>query len=240
MVTKKIMQAYLDILKTGLSQALGCTEPTAIAYCCAKAREILGAEPERMEVFCSGNIIKNVKGVIVLNSGGMYGIEAAAVLGVVGGRPDLALEALSDVTAEHQRKARELIAEGYCKCFLQEGEENLYIRAIVYRGDEQASVTIQKRHDHITEITRNGKKVFSSDTERESSASDELALLNVKDILDFADSVPLEQLRPLLEPQIRLNTRIAEEGLSHPYGAQVGKTLLEVHGNDVTTPARAW
>lgn len=239
MLSDRIKQAYLNILKSGLVSALGCTEPTAIAYAAAKAREVLGAEPDMVEAFCSGNIIKNVKGVTVPNSGGMHGIEAAAVLGVLAGRADLELEALSTVTEDDRMRARELIAQGYCVCRLQEGEENLYIRIVVYRGDERASVTVQQSHSHITEIARNGTILFSADAESESGTSRELDLLNVKDILTFADTVPFDKLKPILEPQITLNTRIAEEGLSHPYGAQVGRTLLEIHGDDVTTRAKA-
>ena len=151
---------YVMILKDELVPALGCTEPIAIAYAAAKAREVLGEMPDHMEMCCSGNIIKNVKGVTVPNSGGLRGIHVAAVLGVVGGDPARELEVLEDVTGEDIKKTRELAAQGFCRCTLQEGVENLYIVARLYKGEHSAEVTIINRHTLITKIVKDGEIIF--------------------------------------------------------------------------------
>lgn len=124
----KIYQSYLEILQEELVPALGCTEPIALAYAAASAREVFGGMPGHMDVFCSGNIIKNVKNVTVPNSGGMHGIEAAAVLGAVGGRADRKLEVLEAVTEQDREQVRDLLDRKFCTCHLQKGVENLYIR----------------------------------------------------------------------------------------------------------------
>ena len=131
---------YLNILKHELVPALGCTEPIAIAYAAAKARQVLGEFPEQVEMHLSGNIIKNVKGVTVPNSGGLKGIDVAAVLGIVGGNADRALEVLSEVTPEDIARTRELITQKVCSCTLVEGVDNLFITAIVTSGEHSASV----------------------------------------------------------------------------------------------------
>lgn len=239
MLTQFVMQEYLHILRSSLISAFGCTEPIAVAYAAAKAREVLGTFPERIEVHCSGNIIKNVKGVIVPNSGGMYGIEAAAVLGVVGGDPALALEVLSVVTEKDCVETKKLISTGYCACHLHESDENLYICVKAYYGSDNASITIEHQHNVISKIKKNGKFLINDARIEEENSVSDYSLLNVKDILYFAQIVPLKELRPIIEPQIRLNTAIADEGLKHAYGAQVGRTLLEVYGDDVTVRAKA-
>ena len=134
---------YLNILKHELVPALGCTEPIAIAYAAAKARQVLGEFPEQVEMHLSGNIIKNVKGVTVPNSGGLKGIDVAAVLGIVGGNADRALEVLSEVSPEDISRTRELISQKICSCSLVENVDNLFITAIVTSGEHSASVTIE-------------------------------------------------------------------------------------------------
>ena len=133
---------YLTILKGELIPAMGCTEPIAIAFAAAKAREALGQMPEEMLARCSGNIIKNVKGVIVPNSGGQKGVAAAAVLGAVAGQAERELEVISQVTPEQIEMARQLTAQGICRCELEEGEENLFIRIEVKAGFQTAAVEV--------------------------------------------------------------------------------------------------
>ena len=137
---------YLNILKHELVPALGCTEPIAIAYAAAKARQVLGEFPEQVEMHLSGNIIKNVKGVTVPNSGGLKGIDVAAVLGIVGGNADRALEVLSEVSPEDISRTRELISQKICSCSLVENVDNLFITSIVTSGEHSASVTIEHQH----------------------------------------------------------------------------------------------
>lgn len=236
---QSLYQNYVKILDNELVPALGCTEPIAIAYAAAKARATLGTFPDSIEMCCSGNIIKNVKGVTVPNSGGLKGIDVAATLGVVGGDADMALEVLEKVTEEDIAKTRKLVEEGFCQCRLQEGVENLYIVAKVMKGEHYAEVTIINRHTLITKIVKDGEILFEHKVSEESPDYVDKSLLNVHDILTFANEVNLEDVREVLGRQIELNSAISNEGLTHSYGAEVGKTLLEIYGSDVKVRARA-
>ena len=230
---------YLNILKHELVPALGCTEPIAIAYAAAKARQVLGEFPEQVEMHLSGNIIKNVKGVTVPNSGGLKGIDVAAVLGIVGGNADRALEVLSEVSPEDISRTRELISQKICSCSLVENVDNLFISFFVTSGKHSASVTIEHQHTNITKITKDGEIILDNPYRSTEAAAIDKSLLTVKDILDFADQVRMEDIQPVINRQIKLNSAIAQEGLDNNYGAQIGKTLMHVWGKSVTTRACA-
>ncbi|MEY8338094.1 L-serine ammonia-lyase, iron-sulfur-dependent, subunit alpha [Lachnospiraceae bacterium 62-35] len=236
---KNLYKNYVKILDNELVPALGCTEPIAIAYAAAKARDVLGEFPDCAEMCCSGNIIKNVMGVTVPNSGGLRGIDVAAVLGIVGGHADRELEVLEDITEEDIRRTKELTEQGFCRCRLQEDVENLYIAAKVIKGEHYAEVTIINRHTLITKIVKDGEILFEHKVSEESPDYVDKSLLNVKDILAFADEVDIEDIREAIGAQIAMNTAIADEGLRNHYGAEVGRTLLEYYGDDVKTRARA-
>ena len=235
----KAYQNHLNILRSELVPALGCTEPIAIAFAAAKARDVLGAMPQSMEVVCSGNIIKNVKGVTVPNSNGMKGVEAAATLGVVGGDAHRELEVLESVTQAHIDQAKALLAQGFCRCRLQEGVENLFISARVQGDGHQAEVTVINRHTFIARMVKDGQVLFSSDLDEDNPASPDKSCLTVRSILEFADTVRVEDVKDILDRQIQCNSAISDEGLRGEYGAQVGRTLLEVYGDDVKIRARA-
>ena len=231
---------YLNILKHELVPALGCTEPIAIAYAAAKARQILGDFPDTIEMSCSGNIIKNVKGVTVPNSDGMKGIDVAAILGVVGGNADKALEVLEEITPEHIQKTRELVEQRICSCSLVEGVDNLYIVAKVKKDNHYAEVTIINHHTNITKIVKDDEVLLDIPVEAEDTdAGIDKSTLTVKDILTFANEVKIEDVKDLLERQIRMNSAISQEGLDNNYGAQIGKTLMHVWGKGITTRACA-
>lgn len=231
---------YLNILKHELVPALGCTEPIAIAYAAAKARQVLGCFPDTIEMYCSGNIIKNVKGVTVPNSDGQKGIDVAAVLGVVGGNADKELEVLENVTSEDIQKTRELVEKHICSCSLVDGVANLYITAKVSKDQHYAEVTIINHHTNITKIVKDGEVLLDLPTEAEDEdAGIDKSLLTVKDILDFADTVKIEDIEEIIGRQIRMNSAISQEGLDNNYGAQIGKTLMHVWGKSVTTRACA-
>ena len=236
---QKLYNSYVKILKNELVPALGCTEPIAIAYAAAKAHEVLGQMPEKIELCCSGNIIKNVKGVKVPNSNGLKGIDVAATLGVVGGRADRELEVLEDVTEADIEKTKELVQQGFCTCTLKEGVENLYIVAKVIAGEHSAEVTIVNRHTLISRIVKDGEVLYQIAAHEDSPEYVDKSVLNVKDILEFADTVKIEDVKDILDRQITMNSAISDEGLNHPYGAQVGRTLLNDYGNDVKIRARA-
>ena len=232
---KRIYENYVRILKNELVPALGCTEPIALAYAAAKAVKTLGSFPDHLTVLCSGNIIKNVKGVKVPNSGGMKGVEAAAVLGAAGGDPDQALEVLETVGPEDLEKTKRLLAEGFCDCALKEGVANLYIEARAVKGSGEAVVVIEGEHTNIVRIEKDGELLYEKEPEtvRDEADKPDKALLNLEDIITFAEEADLDDVRKVLERQVRYNTRIAEEGLKNPWGAQVGRVIAEEFGDDV-------
>jgi L-cysteine desulfidase len=235
---KTLYDNYVRILKEELIPVMGCTEPIAIAFAAAKAREILGQMPERMVIRCSGNIIKNVKGVVVPKSGGQKGVEVAGILGVVAGKAELELQVISQVKQEDIDKTRMLYSQGICSCELEEGEENLYIRVELTAGQETAAVEVRSKHNHIARIEKNGELVFEQ-TDIAIQNSGDKSTLNIRDILQFANEVNLDDVREIISRQIKYNSAISEEGLTNKWGAQVGRTFLKSGSNDVRIRARA-
>lgn len=239
---KRVYDSYVAILKSELIASFGCTEPIVIAYASAKAREVLGQEPERLELLCSGNVIKNVKSVVVPNSGGERGIPIAASLGALGGDPSRQLEVLSAVTPEAIRQAKEFVDAGRCTYNKLDGVPTLYVEVTAHGGGHSAKVVLEKEHTRITEIRRDGQvwmqdKTFQEQTQAQEGDKD---LLDMRDILTFAQEADLADVEAVLERQIAMNDAISQEGLSKAYGAQVGRTLLEIYGDeDVRTRARA-
>lgn len=232
---------YTSILKSELLKALGCTEPIAIAYAAAKAKAFLGKQPDRMEVTCSGNIIKNVKGVVVPNTGGLIGIAAAAIAGIVGGDAEKELEVLESVSTEDHGKIRQLLDDDMCTVIHFMGVENLYIIAKVFFENDFAEVHIKNFHTNIIKVIKNGITIFENEESelKNLNFTGDSSLLTIKEIIEFAETVNLDELRDILSEQIKLNTAISEEGLRHNYGANVGKTLLKYYGNDVKNRAKA-
>ena len=236
----KIYNEYLAILREEIVPALGCTEPIAIAYAAAKARSVLGRLPETITVRCSGNIIKNVKAVIVPTTGNMKGIETSAVLGAVGGNPDKKLEVLTDVTEEDLALTRQLLKADICHVELLEGVSSLQIIVEMRAGQDTSLVEIAFAHTNIVRIEKNGETLFKKGLTARSATETDRSLLNLKDIYDFANTVEISEVRDLLERQVECNLKIAEEGFSNKYGANVGATILESFGNDVRNRARAY
>ena len=236
---KQVYREYLEILKEEVVPALGCTEPIAIAYGAARAREILGALPEEIVVCCSGNIIKNVKAVIVPTTGNMKGIETSAVLGAVGGDAAKKLEVLADVTDEDLERTRRLLKEKICRVELLEGGSNLQIIVKMQTGGESSLVEIAFSHTNIVREEKNGRILFAKEREASQAAATNRSLLNLKDIHTFVQEVDIEEIRGLIDRQVICNMDIAEEGLKKNYGANVGATILKYYGNDVKSRARA-
>ena len=240
MCKEEIYNNYIAILKEELVPALGCTEPIAIAFAGAKVREVLNDIPNNIVVKCSGNIIKNVKGVTVPNSGGLKGIDIAATLGVLGGDASKGLEVLESVTNEDIKEAVRLLENGFCKCELIEGDENLNIFIYAVKGNNNASVEVKYSHTNITKIIKNDEIIFSDNDNSNNISTVSRNSLNIKDILYFADNVNIEDVKELLDRQIKMNTAISEEGIKNDYGASIGKTLLEYYDkNDVRNRAKA-
>lgn len=239
---------YLNILKEDLIPALGCTEPIAIAFAAAKAREVLGVMPDSIYVKCSGSIIKNVKGVTVPNSGGLKGINVAATLGIVAGDSSKGLEVLSSVNDDERERAKKIVindsckCEGlFCKCSLIEGNENLNIIIDVTKGSETASVEVKYSHTNIVKIIKNSEVIFSVDDNNDSNKSlTNRDMLNVEDIIKFASEVKIDDIKETIGRQIAMNTAISEEGILNEYGAIIGRTLLKHYNkDDVRVKAKA-
>ncbi len=232
---RELYENHLTILRSELIMALGCTEPIAIAYAAAKARQILGEMPETCTVHCSGNIVKNVMGVTVPNSGGLKGIDVAATLGIVGGDPEMELAVLESVTTEDQKKVRELLDKGFCTCKLIENVATLYIVVELAAGEHTALVEIQKTHKNITRMEKDGVSLLEQTATPEEvvQKTGNRELLTVENIIEFAGEVKIEDIEPILSPQIECNMAICREGLENPYGAEVGRILLD--GNDHPT-----
>jgi len=220
---------FIAILQEELVPALGCTEPIAIAYAGAHARALLGKIPDRVCIKSSGNIIKNVKSVTVPNSGNMKGIPAAAAIGIIGGNPDKGLEVLADITESDIASTKEFLEKIPCKVSLLDTVASLHFIVEVFAGADSASVEIIHQHTNIVHTTKNGKDVLSVpfDPASANAALTDRSGLSVKKILEFADTIDLDRVRPILERQIDYNTRIAQEGLEHRYGINAGANLLK-------------
>ena len=240
-MNQKVYDSYIKILNKELIPALGCTEPIAIAYAAAKAREVLGKFPEQVVSTCSGNIVKNVKGVVVPATGGLRGIEAATLIGAVGGDPARELEVLTSVTDEDRAKVRELLEKKICHVKLSENKAKLHIIVEMTAGADSALVEIMHTHTNIIRIEKNGQVLMQEKAGDEEDDDDEniYQLLNLDDIVTFANEVKLEDVADLLKRQVEYNSKIAEVGLTETYGANVGKTLVENYGTGFEVMARA-
>lgn len=232
---------YLKILQEELVPATGCTEPIAIAYGAAKARELLGVLPESVLVAASGNIIKNVKSVVVPNTNSLKGIEAAAAAGIVAGQSDKILEVISEVTPAQRAEIRVYLADHPIVVKPAEGDKVFDILITLRAGNNHVKLRISDYHTHIVYIEKNGEVLFQSGEVLSDSARDMLtdrSCLSVEGVLDFASTCNLEDVRALIERQIDYNYAIAEEGMRHSWGANIGSVLKEHYGVGIYSRAR--
>lgn len=241
MLNPERTNAYVAILKEELVPATGCTEPIAVAYCAAKMREVLGALPEKVLAEVSGNILKNVKSVVVPNTGGLRGIKAAVAAGLVAGEADRELEVISSIPAERHKEIEAYLANTCIEIACPDTPRMLDIRITGWAGSHQATVHIANNHSNIVCIDKDGERLFEKPLENSSeSGLTDKSVLNLKDILTFAKEVDLSLVEPLLARQIQYNSAIAEEGLKSNWGANIGSTLLKAYGNDIKVEASAW
>ena len=235
----ELYKKYVDIMERELLPAMGCTEPIAISFVAAKARDVLGTIPEKVTVKASGNIIKNVKSVIVPNTGGLKGVETAAAVGIVAGKAEKLLEVISEVTDEEKAKMREYLAKDIIDVEAANTGIVFDLTVEVSAGTDTASVRIVDDHTNIVNITKNGKVEFEKPFGKESENEEE-NVLTVKGIIDFAKTCELDDVRAVIKRQIDYNTAISEEGLKNPWGANVGKVILKTYGDkDVRVRAKA-
>ncbi len=241
------MKNFKEILLAELLPALGCTEPIALALCAAKAKEVLDEEVKEAKVYCSANIIKNVKAVVIPNSGGLKGIEVACTLGFIGGNANKILNVLEDINDEHREKTKEFIKTGKIKVELAKGEENLYIRCELTGKNNTSSVELKGSHTGITKIIKNGQIILNEDMSDKSEGGKQkeldLSELSVKNIYDYANEIDIdseenEDLKNVISKQIEYNYAIGVEGLTHEYGAHVGKVLAENMSEGVCKEAK--
>ena len=234
--------AYLRILAEELVPAMGCTEPISISFCAAKARELLGTLPETITVAASGNIIKNVKSVVVPNTGGRKGIETAAAVGVVAGDPNRELEVIASVTPEQREALGHYLETTPIQVLPADTDLVLDVTVTVQGGGHTASVRVANQHTNIVSMVKDGETLFETPAVgcgTTPAASPDRALMDFDDIYDFADTVDIEDVKPLLDRQIAYNTAISQEGLHGNWGANIGSTLLKIYGDDVKIRARA-
>ena len=233
-------QDYVNILHEELVPAMGCTEPIAIAYAAAVARQTLGRPAQRMEVEASGNIIKNVKSVFVPNTGGLRGIPAAAAAGMAAGDPALELEVLSSIGEEEQAAIRQYLADTPIAVKLADSPFIFDIAIRAWAGEDSALVRIVNYHTNIVRVERNGqvRKEVEAQAAAEEGLTDK-SVLTVEGILEFAREAALADVEEAVGRQVRYNTAIAQEGLRGDYGANIGKVLLATYGDDVKIRAKA-
>lgn len=234
-------QKYEAILHEEMLTALGCTEPIAIAFAAAKARQVLGALPEEICVECSGNLIKNARAVAVPMAEDLHGIEAAAILGAVGGDADRELEVLTAVTPQDLERTRQMLARGACRVQLLDTPAKLHIIVRCRAWQDQAMVEILHEHNHVVHAERNGQVVYDIPHRLDSTGTDgtDRSCLNLEDIVKYGRTGDLTGLYPVLDKEIECNSAIAREGLTNRWGEAVGQTLLEVYGDSVNIRARA-
>lgn len=239
--TDRRYQAYLAILKEELIPAMGCTEPIAIAYAAAKAREILGTLPQRVSIEVSRNIIKNVKSVVVPNTGNLKGIEAAAAAGMTVGKANKVLEVISVVDDAGRKQIKDFLNNKEINVSESNSELTFDLTVTVFSGNSQASVQISHYHTNIVLIKKNNTVLYTNQdcNEIETIPLTDRTIMNIRDILDFAASVEIKEIETLLQNQIDYNMAIATEGLKNNWGANIGSVLIDSWGNDVKVRAKA-
>lgn len=238
---KTIYKGCVAVLKDELVPAMGCTEPVSVAYAAALARKTLGTLPERVCVAVSGNILKNVKSVIVPNTAGLRGIPAAVAAGLVAGDPELRLEVVSRLTDADRAAIADYLKAGVIAVEQSDTGCVFDIEITAYAAAESAYVRITGSHTNVVSIKRNGETLFEKQVSEDIAGTPDQfkAGITVKDIVEFADCAELSDVEEVLQRQIDCNTVISAEGLRHDYGAKVGKVLLAAFGDDVHNRAKA-
>lgn len=230
---------YVQILKEELVMAMGCTEPIAISYACAKATQVLDHLPDRIVVKASGSIIKNVKSVIVPHTNGLKGIEVAAAAGALYGDADAKLEVLSSATREQIEELPEYVQNTNITVQHIEQGHVFDLEIHVYYEQEHASVRIVDTHTNIVQIEKNWKVIFEDKTTSLEHKADHSALI-MKQIWDFSQTVDIDDVKEILDRQITCNMAIANEGIHNSYGANIGHVILNMDSDCVKTKAKAY
>lgn len=239
---KELYESFLAILREELVPAMGCTEPIAVAYAGALARKTLGCLPQETVLSVSGNIIKNVKSVIVPHTGGKKGLKTAVAVGVLFGDADKELEVISGINGDITDELDEFCRNTNLTVKKAESDLPFDICVELKKGNESAFVRIAERHTNVVRIEKNGEIIF--DKPLGAGAADEAhtdrGVLSVERIVEFADCVDIADVKQTLDVQIKCNMEIAAEGIHGNYGAGIGKILLRSYGNSIQNRAKAW
>lgn len=236
-----LYSAYVDILKQELVPAMGCTEPIAVAYAAALAAKALPEQAETVKITVSGNIIKNVKSVIVPNTGGLHGLEAAAAAGIVAGDPDKKLLVISQITDAQKAQIRDYLNTASFTVEESDSGELLDILIRLESKDHSSLCRIAGSHTNVVAMEHDGTVTLNKKVElAKENTTAALEVLQIRDIVEFADTVRLQDVEPTLRRQIECNMAIAREGLEHNYGARIGQVLLKARGDDPVTRAKAY
>ncbi|MBR3949996.1 MAG: serine dehydratase subunit alpha family protein [Oscillospiraceae bacterium] len=236
-----LYQQYINILKEELRPAMGCTEPIAMAYAAAKARQVLGAVPDKVRLFVSGNIIKNVKSVVVPNTGGLHGMAAAVCAGIIAGDADRQLQVISSVPKEKHSEIKAYMET--LDLDIQPAYSDLVfdIDVIEYAGKDCVRLRIVNHHTNVVLIEKNGEKLLELPvTESSEDQLTDKSCLTIEKIVEFADCLDVEDIRGFVDEQIRCNLEIAEEGLNGDWGANIGSVILRRQGSSIARKASAW
>ena len=241
MLDTAVYLEYVKILEEELVPAMGCTEPIAVAYCAARAAEALGARPESVDVRASASIIKNVKSVVVPNTKGRRGIEASAAAGIVSGNAGAELQVLASLSPEQIEELDAYLAAVPITVGYSEREWVFDIQVTVKSGPHSAFCEIAGHHTNVIRLERDGEVLIDLPfVEQVNEHATDRSLLNVEDIVEFANTVHIDDVRRVLERQIECNTAIADEGLRGDWGANIGRILLQSGGMSVQNRAKAY
>ena len=241
MLDTAVYLEYVKILEEELVPAMGCTEPIAVAYCAARAAEALGARPESVDVRASASIIKNVKSVVVPNTKGRRGIEASAAAGIVSGNAGAELQVLASLSPEQIEELDAYLAAVPIAVGYSEREWVFDIQVTVKAGPHSAFCEIAGHHTNVIRLERDGEVLIDLPfVEQVNEHATDRSLLNVENIVEFANTVHIDDVRRVLERQIECNTAIADEGLRGDWGANIGRILLQSGGMSVQNRAKAY
>ena len=239
-MTQYIYDNCISILKEELVPAMGCTEPIAIAYCAAKLKEKLGEEPDKVSVLVSGNILKNVKSVVVPNTGGRKGIKTAVAAGIVAGEADKELEVIASVPEEKLPEIESYVngCEMEVKCLDTPWMLDIFLTG--YKGEHKAAVRISNGHKNIVYIEKDGEVLFEKEAENSmGDRKSDLSVLSLDNIYEFAETVDLELVKDVLKRQLDYNTAISAEGFNGNWGANIGTLMMETGKGNIEIEAAA-
>jgi len=237
----ELFSAYTEILKEEAVTAMGCTEPAALAYGAAFARELLGSIPEKVRLSVSGNLVKNAKSVTVPNTDGLCGIEAAAAAGIIAGDSSAKLDVISSVSEAAIPEIKKYLEKSVIETELSDSPFAFDYTVYAYHGNDSVTVRMANTHTNIVYYEKNGEVIRNVPvTDEHCTGLCDHGVLTVEDIVRFADETELSELESVLERQIECNMAIAEEGMRSPWGACIGQTVLKYGGNDISVTAKAY